>query len=190
MAGHGTREFLRPIFLSPPATFDRKSPGSKFLHQDIPVISLDFNIPLLDSSSGSAFLLELFGQSFQLCIPKGHAAYDSYSLTLSALGFPADAYNSVSGDRALLLGTDTPIHRLTTPRTQRTLFRGIHGCCIFLLHIFFPYGMYPCLLHIRSRQNGSETIFLTSHKKQVCFPARTVRALSITALFSRHNFNV
>ncbi len=84
-------------FPSSSAAFDHKPSALQFLHEQIPMISLYFNVPLFEGASGSALLLELPGQFFQLGFRQQDSPDDGHPLTLSAFGFPTDANDAVSG---------------------------------------------------------------------------------------------
>lgn len=93
------------------------------------MVTLDFYDALFDSSTGTAALLEGFGEYFEFCLSQRHAADGRDALAFSAAGFTADAHDTVQFGQARLFAgvfTATVIDRGPAVGTRLAMLSGVN----------------------------------------------------------------
>jgi len=121
------------------------------------MIALDFNDPIPDGATRSAFLFKLLCQLFEFRRIEGHPGYQADPAALTTLGLATDPHHAVSGRPAFLSAAAALLDRMTATRAgstdtscidQSSLFCFLHQTCFpFLLFPFTAFSFLPRPYH-------------------------------------------
>jgi len=68
----------------------------KLIHQHFAMVALDLDSPAFDSSAGTAFLLQLFGEDFEFVAIERHTSDYCDTFTPAAFCFTGETYDTVT----------------------------------------------------------------------------------------------
>ncbi len=82
--------------LLPTSTLDLVSQFSQFRHHFLTMVSLDFDIPILDGATRAAQLLELLRQCSQLCLASYYPIYNCDGFSSMSFPLTSHTYNPIA----------------------------------------------------------------------------------------------